>query len=122
MQFLCRAAFYQNSPVHTRALVAAENANLRYFIGQLALTLSICELDLPRVALSPRYNFPNDSLFEAAYSQDLADLRILHYLRLDQVKRDTIWQSPEETRAFIDRRNLHPSNEALRRTVESSGI
>lgn len=103
---------------YTRQLVVAENADVGYFIGQLALTLAIYELDLPRITLSPRYNFPNSPFYEAAYPQDLADLRILHYGIQDQVRRDTIWQSPEETLAFINRRNLCPSNEVLRRTVE----
>jgi hypothetical protein len=103
---------------YQRQLVIAEKANVGYFVGQLALTLAICELDLRRIALPPRYNFPNDPLFEADYPQDLTDLRILHYMRLDQVQRDAIWESPEATLAFITRRDLRPSNEALRRTVE----
>jgi hypothetical protein len=101
-----------------RQLVVAESADVGYFVGQLALTLAIYELNLPRIALSPRYNFPNDPLFEAQYPEDLADLRILHYLRLDEVQRDTIWESPDKTQAFLERRNLRPSNEALRRTVD----
>jgi hypothetical protein len=47
--------------------------------------------------------------WEVAYPQDLADIRILHYLRLDQVQRDTIWESPEQMQAFIQRRDLRPS-------------
>jgi hypothetical protein len=100
-----------------RQLVTAEKADVGYFQSQLALTLAIYELDLRRIALPPRYNFVNDPLFEANYPQDLADLRILHYLT-DKVQRETIWQSPQETLAFIRRGNLSPSNEALRRTVE----
>jgi hypothetical protein len=106
------------APAYERQLVVAEKADVGYYVGQLALTLAIYELDLHRIALSPRYNFPNDPLFEAYYPQDLTDLRILHYMRPDQVQRDAIWQSPEETLAFIGRRDLRPSNEALRRTVE----
>lgn len=103
---------------YLRQLVTAEKADIGYFVGQMALTLAIYELDLPRISLPIRYNFPNGPAAEASYPQDLADLRILHYLGMDEVRRDIIFQSPEETIAFINRRNLRPSNEALRRTVE----
>jgi hypothetical protein len=116
--FVPRHLLSNLADAYHRQLVVAESADVGYFIGQLALTLAIYKLDLPRIALSPRYNFPNDPMFEAQYPQDLADLRILHYLRLDEVQRDTIWRSQEETLAFINRRNLRPSNEILRRTVE----
>ena len=64
---------------YLRQLVIAEKADVGYFIGQLALTLAIYELDLPRIALSLRYNFPNGPQWEATYPQDLTDIRILHY-------------------------------------------
>jgi hypothetical protein len=116
--FVSRPLLRDLAAAYQRQLLVAETADVGYFVGQLALTRAVYELDLPRIALSPRYNFPNDPLFEAHYPRDLADLRILHYLRQDQVQRDAIWDSPEETVAFINRRDLRPSNEALRRTVE----
>lgn len=116
--FLSAGLLPDLSAAFARKLDVAENAGVGYFRSQLALTLAIYELDLPRITLPLRYNFPNDALFEQAYPQDLADLRILHYLRLDQVQRDAIWESPEAALAFIGRRDLRPSNEALRRTVE----
>ena len=115
--FVSRNLFADLAAAYHSQLRIAEKADVGYFVGQLALTLAIYELDLPRIALPPRYNFPNDPLFEGSYPEDLADLRILHYLRLDQVERDMIWKSPEETVAFLNRRDLRPSNEALRRTV-----
>lgn len=103
---------------YRRQLDVARRANLDYFVHQLALTLAIYELDLHRISLDLRYNFPNDPIFEDAYPQDLNDVRILHYLRTEEVQRDAIWRSDDDTTAFLSRQNLRPSNEALRRTVE----
>ncbi len=100
------------------ANLSDKSSNVGYFQGQVALTLSIHDLDLPRIALEPRYNFPNDPRFEQAYPQDLADVRILHYLRLEQIQRDAIWQSPEMLDSFLARRDLMPSNEILRSRIQ----
>ncbi len=89
-----------------------------YFQGQVAFALSIQDLDLPRIALDLRYNFPNDPLFEQSFPQDLADIRILHYLRLDEIQRDAIWETPETLAAFLAHRDLRPSNEALRSRIQ----
>jgi len=105
------------SGIFPQALDMAEQADVGYYRSQVALTLGIYELDLPRITLSPRYNFPNDPLFEFAYPGDLRDLRILHYLRLDEVQRDAIWETPEATAEFIRRSGLRPSNQMLQRTV-----
>lgn len=116
--FVSSSLLLKLSETFNQLLELAGQAEVGYFKSQLALTLAICELNMPRITLPPRYNFPNDPLFEAAYPEDLRDLRILHYLRMDEMQRDAIWETSEATRAFLRRADLRPSNEALRRVVE----
>jgi hypothetical protein len=86
-------------------------------LGQVALTMAIHELNLPRTALSPRYNFPNDPRFEQRYSDDFRDLRILHFLRRTVVDRDRDFASPQAIEALIARSDLKGSNELLRHRI-----
>jgi hypothetical protein len=95
--------------------VSKMSYDVGYFQGQMALALSIHDLDLPHITLDPRYNFPNDPRFEQSYPRDLSDVRILHYLRLDEIQRDKIW---ENLPVFLARRDLRPSNERLRSRIQ----
>lgn len=104
--------------VYERSISIAENAGFDFFKSQMALTLALYRLGLRRAALDPRYNFPNDPLFNSAYPQDLRDIRILHYLRTDIVNRERDFASPEALRVLIEREDLTGSNEVLRRTVQ----
>lgn len=100
-------------------LKRAEEAKAGYFKGQLALTMAIYDLDLPRVALDTRYNFPNDRNFEELYPGDLRDVRIIHYLRQNVVDRQAIWETPQALEQFLRRTDLDGSNEILRRKVKT---
>jgi hypothetical protein len=90
----------------------------RWFYGQLALTFAIYELQLPRIALGLRYNFPNDVWADHKMSSELSDIRILHYLREDVIgtRRET-WGSDKNFAAFLARKDLTGSNEVLRATA-----
>ncbi|MGD0967232.1 MAG: hypothetical protein ABR949_02995 [Candidatus Aquilonibacter sp.] len=102
-----------------RSLVTAYSAPIhKFFHAQLALTLAIYELDLPRITLRPRYNYPNDELLDRSAPSELADIRIMHYLREGTIgTRVETWGSDERFAAFLARKDLVGSNEVLRQTV-----
>ncbi|MDQ3199942.1 MAG: hypothetical protein M3Q46_12300 [Verrucomicrobiota bacterium] len=94
------------------------NANLdTFFRFQIALTLAIQKHSLPVRALPLRYNFPNDPRFDARYPEELADLRILHYLRCDSIDREKDFCSLANVAALIARQDLQGSNEIFRRKL-----
>jgi hypothetical protein len=99
-------------------LKKAAKSGVGYFKSQLALSLAIYELDLPRVALDVRYNFPNHPGFDRAYPGELQNVRIIHYLRDEIVNRRRIWETPEATAALLRRTDLQGSNEVLRKRIE----
>lgn len=96
----------------------AQDLKLGYFASQLALTFVMYDLALPRVPLQMRYNYLNDPAFERHFPQELADVRILHYLRTDVVDRDRDLTTPAAVRDLIARSDLTGSNEIFRQTVE----
>ena len=102
-----------------RSLALAYSAPIhKFFHAQLALTLAIHELDLPRMTLRPRYNYPNDELMDRSATNELADIRIMHYLREHTIgARAEVWGSDEKFAAFLNRTDLTGSNEVLRQTV-----
>jgi hypothetical protein len=104
--------------IYERTISLAENADLGYYKGQIALTLALYRLGRRRFALELRYNFPNDPLFDAAYPEDLRDIRILHYLRTKIVSRDRDFASIEALKALVARQDLVGSNEVLRATIK----
>ncbi|HXE44444.1 MAG TPA: sulfotransferase domain-containing protein [Conexibacter sp.] len=87
------------------------------FRCQLAVTLALARTGTPSHALAPRWNFPNDERFARAYPDDAADVRILHYLREDQIDRGSIAAGPERLDAFLARRDLTPVNRLLQRQI-----
>jgi hypothetical protein len=87
---------------------------------QIALTLAILKTNVPTRSLPLRYNFPNDSRFDEKYPEDLADIRILHYLRVQAqiVDRKKDFAQLANVAALISRQNLQGSNEIFRRCIE----
>jgi hypothetical protein len=88
------------------------------FSAQLALTVAIYQANLPRQTLELRYNFPNDDWANERFPADLADVRVIHYLResILGTRRDT-WGSDDRFAAFLERRDLSGANEVLRSSV-----
>lgn len=86
--------------------------------SQLALTFAMYELWYPHCALPFRYNFANLDWADRRYLTDLADVRIIHYLKEDVIgSRRQTWGSDEAFTAFLARRDLSGSNEVLRSAV-----
>ncbi|MEO6872395.1 MAG: class I SAM-dependent methyltransferase [Chthoniobacterales bacterium] len=96
------------------------NAQLdTFFRFQIALTLSILKHRLPVRSLPLRYNFPNDPDFDAKYPEELADVRILHYLRCETVHRERDFRTLTDVAALTARRDLTGSNEVFRQRIEN---
>jgi hypothetical protein len=91
-----------------------------FFRFQIALTLAIQKHRLTSRALPLRYNFPNDPRFDQRYPDELADVRILHYLRCEVIHRENNFAELKRVAAFIQRRDVRGSNEVLRECLEES--
>lgn len=64
-----------------------------------------------------RYNFPNDPGFDELYPEELADLRILHYLRTSIVDRDGDFSALAGVKGIVDRNDLVGSNRIFQQTI-----
>lgn len=94
------------------------NARLEtFFRFQIALTLTIQKHDLPVRALPLRYNFPNDPEFDARYPDELAAVRVMHYLRCETIHRESDFLSLDAVEGLLARCDLSGSNEAFRRRL-----
>jgi hypothetical protein len=98
-------------------LEAVDNAVKSRFKAQLAVTVALERTGVAWRRLPLRLNFPNDERFGAAYPQDAADIRVLHYLRTDEVDRKNIATSPSAFSAFLARTDLSPTNKLLQERV-----
>jgi hypothetical protein len=87
-----------------------------YYAGQVALALAIQELALPALPLPMRYNFPNAPRAEALYPDELAEVRVIHYLRTSAIERSGLFVSAERYRAFLDQ-PLKGTNRTLQAAV-----
>jgi hypothetical protein len=85
-----------------------------FFRFQIALSLVIQKLQLPTEALPLRYNFPNNPKFDAGFPDELADVRILHYLRCEILDRERDFADLDALAALVGREDLAGSNEVLR--------
>ncbi|HUN78372.1 MAG TPA: hypothetical protein VMU32_05595 [Solirubrobacteraceae bacterium] len=84
------------------------------FRCQLALTLAIQRARVPWEALPLRYNLPNDDRFLARHGDEVGDVRVIHYLRDEEVSRSEDLASPEGIGELLAREDLHPINIRLR--------
>lgn len=101
----------QRTPIH------------RVFSGQLAFSLALYELNIPRTALPIRYNYPNDEWADRLHVNDLADVRIIHYLREEVIgSRRGTWGDEAAFKAFLHRKDLTGSNEVLRSTTSRLSV
>jgi hypothetical protein len=105
-------------PYHEAIEVLRRTVNDTYWFDQLAVMLALAKVGEGWDRLPQRFNFPNQREFDAAFPDELKDVRFLHYLRTDTVDRDRDFASEAAMDAFVARRDLTGSNEVLRRTVD----
>lgn len=89
-----------------------------YMSGQIGLTFALADGAIPRIALPPRYNFPNSVAFERGYPQDLADMAVLHYQRTDSISRHRDLNDLASVKRLVARRDLAGTNEVFRSCIE----
>jgi hypothetical protein len=86
---------------------------------QLALTLAVQRLGVRWRPLAMRYNYPNDDQIASQYVDDLADVRIFHYLRQRALNKGRDFESPERVGAWLARRDLDGVNREMARHLAS---
>jgi hypothetical protein len=107
------------APFALPALAAVRSVLDTFFFDQIAFTLMMYKARVNKKLIPIRFNFPNQISFEQRFKKDAEAINVLHYLRTDVVDRDQIFASRENIEAFIQRRNLDGSNEALRSRIEA---
>lgn len=88
-----------------------------YWFDQLALALAVAKSKVPKGILALRYNFPNQNEFDHYHPDELANVRVLHYLREDTIHRERDFADVNALRRLVARTDLVGSNEVLRQTV-----
>ena len=81
----------------------------------IALALSIQRLGLRWRPLAMRYNYPNDDLIASRYANELAEVRLFHYLRQGDCDKRRDFASPESVGAWLARRDLEGVNREMAR-------
>ncbi len=73
---------------------------------QIAVSLALVRTGVPWREAAMRYNFPNVPQIAAHYRADLADMRLLHYLRPGSFDKAKDFQGVRSVRAFVKRKDL----------------
>lgn len=81
--------------------------------GQIALSLAIVRHGLEWAPLPLRYNVPNVHHFHAVYPEEVADIRVLHFLQATEIDRVSDFQTPGHVERIFDRPGLAPLNAFL---------
>jgi hypothetical protein len=71
------------------------------FAGQIGLALGCLAGGIPTEPLPMRYNFPNDPIADRLYSEELSQVVLLHYLRLERFDWQRIFTSPDAFESFL---------------------
>lgn len=87
------------------------------FRCQLALSLAIIRLGIAWQPLAMRFNYPNDEPIASYYTDDLADVRLFHYLRVAAVDKARDFASPDAVSALLARTDLEGVNREMARRL-----
>jgi hypothetical protein len=74
------------------------------FVSQLSLAIGCVAGNLAVEAVPMRYNFPNDRVADGMYPEELEQIVMMHYLRLDYFDRQQIFVSADAFKNFLDLR------------------
>ena len=99
------------------ALPDTSPPQVHFFSGQVALALAIEKNQTPWHALPMRYNWPNDAVADALYPEEIPQIRVLHYLRRAEFRRECIFCEPESFRQFMQMRFSAAGNQLLQQRV-----
>lgn len=88
-----------------------------YWFDQLALALAVAKSGVPSKVLPLCYNFPNQTEFDHYHPRELADIRIMHYLRENIIHRERDFADVGALRRLVARTDLPGSNEVVREVV-----
>lgn len=114
-----REAFAAIAPTNERYCSIAHAATKNdFFLTQIGLSLMIVAANLEVKLLPFAYNCPNEDMpFSAAEEfrlQGVGDIRVIHYLRDEQMQRRTFLVDPAAYEAFMTTPDLNRVNARLR--------
>ena len=99
---------------YVQALNVVRSVEDTYFFEQIAMTLALAVTGVPVHSIPLRYNFPNQKEFDELRPAELENVRFLHFLRTNIIRRESDFQSTNTIAKLIERKDLTGSNEALR--------
>jgi hypothetical protein len=91
-----------------------ERVHPTLFRCQLALTMAIVRSGVDWRRLPLRFNLPNIPQYLPRYRTELADARIIHYLKDEQLTRADDFASAKSVGMLLSRDDLNPFNLKLR--------
>ncbi|WP_300554067.1 hypothetical protein [Maricaulis sp.] len=94
-----------------------------WWASQVSLALTCIDLALPTRELVPRFNYPNYELCDELFPDEMADIRLMHYLGLKAFDRQKIFCQPAAFDALMTA-DLTGSNAVFQSRVEAitSGV
>lgn len=115
--FFGREYFDRFAPLYlqARAKVMTQMDN-PWWACQVALTMAAVQIDLPKIVLPLRYNFPNDEIAAERYPEEMRNCVVMHYLRTGEFDRQSIFESPKAYAEFMIK-PLNVPNEAFRKAI-----
>jgi hypothetical protein len=98
-------------------LDAIDSCGWTVYRCQLAVTLALARHRIASLSVPPRFNFPNDPGFWDGYPAEAANIRLLHYLRTDQIHKVDDLADDARFSALARGAGLHPVNALVSRAV-----
>lgn len=88
-----------------------------FWIPQISIPIAVHQAGIPTMTLPLRYNFQNDGAVDAAYPDELVDVRVIHYMNTGQYDRSRIFCDPDAFYGFMGQRFHESSSRTLQTHV-----